>query len=108
MIGGVPSRAEDAVVSMDTGMSELEEGLRLAADAASEKQEVQDILEHLFATIDELEAATRATGGRIETIAVAAEAVRQSVDESSRSTALTSGAVRTLDQLVGQFKVSAA
>ncbi|AEV25492.1 MULTISPECIES: methyl-accepting chemotaxis protein [Azospira] len=108
MIGGVQSRAEDAVVSMDTGMSELEEGLRLAADAASEKQEVQDILEHLFATIDELEAATRATGGRIETIAVAAEAVRQSVDESSRSTALTSGAVRTLDQLVGQFKVSAA
>jgi len=108
MIGGVQSRAEEAVASMDTGMTELEEGLRLAAEAASDKREVQDILEHLFATIDELEAATRATGGRIETIAVAAEAVCRSVDESSRSTALTTGAVRTLDQLVGQFKVSPA
>ncbi|GBG03944.1 hypothetical protein AZSI13_32710 [Azospira sp. I13] len=107
MIGGVQSRAEEAVSSMDTGMTELEEGLRLAAEAASDKREVQDILEHLFATIDELEAATRSTGGRIESIAVAAEAVRQSVDESGRSTTLTAGAARTLAQLVGQFKVSA-
>ncbi len=58
-------------------------------------------------TRSELEAATRSTGGRIESIAVAAEAVRQSVDESGRSTTLTAGAARTLAQLVGQFKVSA-
>ena len=108
MIHGVQTRAEEAVVSMDKGMAELEDGLRLAAEAASEKREVQDILEHLFATIDELEAATRATGGRIEAIAGAAEAVRQSVAEAGRSTAQTTGAARTLDQLVGQFKVAQA
>jgi methyl-accepting chemotaxis protein len=108
MIAGVQARAEGAVVSMDSGMTELEEGLRLAAAAASDKKEVQDILEHLFATIDELEAATRATGGRIEGIATAAEAVQQAVDATGRSTMLTGGAARALDRMVGQFKVSAA
>ncbi|MGE5468250.1 MAG: methyl-accepting chemotaxis protein [Ignavibacteria bacterium] len=108
MIAGVQARAEGAVASMDGGMSELEEGLRLAAEAASDKQEVQEILEHLFATIDELEAATRATGGRIESIAGAAEAVRQAVEATGRSTAMTGGAARALDRMVGQFKVSAA
>jgi methyl-accepting chemotaxis protein len=108
MIAGVQSRAEGAVASMDGGMTELEEGLRLAAAAASEKKEVQEILEHLFATIDELEAATRATGDRIENIAAAAEAVRQAVEATGRSTTLTGGAARTLDRMVGQFKVSAA
>ena len=63
---------------------------------------------NLFATIDELEAATQATGSRVEDIAAAAEAVRESVDAAGRTTALTCGAARTLDQLVGQFKVSAA
>lgn len=108
MIGAVQSRAEEAVSSMDNGMQDLEEGLRLATEAATDKREIQDILEHLFATIDELEAATQATGSRVEDIAVAAEAVRQSVDAAGRTTALTCGAARTLDQLVGQFKVSAA
>ena len=108
MIGAVQSRAEEAVSSMDNGMQDLEEGLRLATEAATDKREIQDILEHLFATIDELEAATHATGGRIQDIAAAAEAVRQSVDEAGRTTALTCGAARTLDQLVGQFKVSPA
>ncbi|HEX8964579.1 MAG TPA: methyl-accepting chemotaxis protein [Rhodocyclaceae bacterium] len=108
MIAGIQSRAEGAVSSMDAGMTELEEGLRLAAAAASDKKEVQDILAHLFETIDELEAATRATGGRIESIAAAAEAVRQAVDATGRSTLLTGGAARTLDRMVNQFKVSAA
>lgn len=106
MIGGVQTRAEGAVSSMDAGMADLEDGLRLAAAAASEKREVQDILAHLFAMIDQLEAATHAASDRIDGIAQAAEAVRQSVDETGRTTMLTSAAARTLDHMVGQFKVA--
>ena len=71
---------------MDTGMSNLEEGLKLTTEAATDKREIQDILERLFATIDQLEAATHATGTRVEEIAGAAQAVKQSVDETGRST----------------------
>ena len=108
MIDGIQQRAQHAVGSMDNGMLELEEGLRIAAEAATEKREVQDILTHLFDTIDALEAATLANGSRIERIAAAAESLRHSVDDSSRSTALTSGAANSLDKLMSQFKVSSS
>ncbi len=108
MIGAVQSRAEEAVTSMDTGMSNLEEGLKLTTEAATDKREIQDILERLFATIDQLEAATHATGTRVEEIAGAAQAVKQSVDETGRSTDMTASAAKSLNQLVSQFTVSVA
>jgi methyl-accepting chemotaxis protein len=108
MIDGIQQRAQHAAGSMDSGMLELEEGLRIAAEAATEKREVQDILTHLFETIDALEAATLANGSRIERIAAAAESLRHSVDDSGRSTALTSGAANSLDKLMSQFKVSSS
>ncbi|MCK9989689.1 MAG: hypothetical protein RugAbin2_00703 [Rugosibacter sp.] len=106
MIDGIQQRAQTAVSSMDSGMLELEEGLRIAAEAATEKREVQDILTHLFDTIDALKAATLANGSRIERIAAVVESLHRSVDDSSRSTALISGAADSLDKLMGQFKVS--
>jgi len=89
-------------------MSNLEEGLKLTTEAATDKREIQDILERLFATIDQLEAATHATGTRVEEIAGAAQAVKQSVDETGRSTDMTASAAKSLNQLVSQFTVSVA
>lgn len=106
MIEGIQSRAEGAVTSMDGGMAKLEEGLRIAAEAATEKQEVQEILSQLFGTIDALEKATLDNSGRIEKIAGAAETLQQSVDASGRGAAHTGGAAQSLNQLMGQFKVS--
>lgn len=108
MIATVQNRAEEAVSTMDSGMDELEEGLKLAMDAASDKQEVQAILERLFATIDELAAATRTNGNRIEAMAESADTVRTAIQESHRSAEQTGGAAQALNRLMAQFKVSAA
>ena len=108
MIATVQNRAEEAVSTMDSGMDELEEGLKLAMDAASDKKEVQDILERLFATIDELAAATRTNGNRIESMAESADSVRTAIQEAHRSAEQTGGAAQALNRLMGQFKVSAA
>jgi methyl-accepting chemotaxis protein len=106
MIEGIQSRAEGAVVSMDGGMAKLEEGLRIAAEAATEKQEVQEILSQLFGAIDALEKATLDNSGRIEKIAGAAETLLARADASGRGAAHTGGAAQSLNQLMGQFKVS--
>ena len=108
MVGAVQSRAEEAVITMDTGMSDLEEGLQLATDAATDKKEVQDILQRLFSTIDQLAAASHDNGARVEGIARSADAVRHAVTEASESAVQTSNAAKALDQLVGQFTVSHA
>jgi methyl-accepting chemotaxis protein len=106
MVGAVQSRAEEAVITMDTGMSDLEDGLQLATAAATDKKDVQEILQRLFATIDQLAAASHDNSARVESIAQSAHAVRHAVGEASESAVLTSNAAKALDQLVGQFTVS--
>jgi methyl-accepting chemotaxis protein len=106
MVGTVQSRAQDAVGTMETGMSDLEEGLQLAASAATDKQDVQHILQRLFATIDELSNAAQSNGSRVDDIARFADRVRSAVDEASQGAQLTGNAARALGKLVGQFKVS--
>ncbi|MFT4172939.1 MAG: methyl-accepting chemotaxis protein [Rhodocyclaceae bacterium] len=106
MVGAVQSRAQDAVGTMETGMNDLEEGLQLAASAATDKQDVQHILQRLFSTIDELSHAAQSNGGRVEDIARFADRVRSAVDEASQGAQLTGNAARALGKLVGQFKVS--
>ncbi|MGC3965278.1 MAG: methyl-accepting chemotaxis protein [Rhodocyclaceae bacterium] len=106
MVGAVQGRAEDAVNTMETGMAELEEGLQLATAAATDRADVQHILQRLFATIDQISTAAHDNGRRVEEVAGSAEAVRRAIDEAARGAQLTGNAARTLDQLVGQFKVS--
>jgi methyl-accepting chemotaxis protein len=106
MVTTVQTRAEEAVVTMDTGMSELEDGLQLANDVATGKEEVQEILQRLFATIDQLAAAGHANSQRVESIAASGHAVRHAVSEAGDSAIVTSNAAKALDQLMGQFIVS--
>lgn len=108
MIGNIQTRAETAMRSMSAGMSELREGLRLATLAAADKQEIQQILQHLFTTMDELQSNARATATRIEDIIQAAEMVRKSVADATHSTTVTGMAARKLEQQVHQFKVSSS
>jgi len=108
MINGVQSQAEQAVRTMESGMSEMEEGLRLASAAASDKREVDEVVERLFVTISQIASSTHAYGDRVEAISGAAEAMREATLASARSAELTTFAAGKLDQTMAQFKVSAA
>jgi len=106
MIGAVQAHAETAVTTMDGGMHSLEEGLQLAAEAASDKREIQEIQLRLFTKIDELAVAAHANGERVETMAQSADLVGGVIADASRSAQMTSVSVQTLHRLMGRFKVT--
>jgi methyl-accepting chemotaxis protein len=106
MIDGVQSQAEEAVRTMESGMSEMEEGLRLATAASTDKREIEAVVERLFITINQIAAATHAYGDRVESISSAAEAMRHATRESARSAELTGFATGKLEQTMGQFQVA--
>ncbi len=108
MIDGVQSQAEQAVRSMETGMAEMEEGLRLASEAASDKREIEEVVERLFVTIGQIASSTHAYGDRVEAISGAAEAMREATMASVRSAELTGFAAGKLDRTMAQFKTSGA
>jgi methyl-accepting chemotaxis protein len=107
MIDGVQSQAEQAVRTMETGMAEMEEGLRLATDAASDKREVEEVVERLFVTISQIASSTHAYGDRVESMAGAAQTMRDATLAAGRSAELTGFAAGKLEQTMAQFKVSA-
>jgi methyl-accepting chemotaxis protein len=107
MIDGVQSQAEQAVRTMETGMAEMEEGLRLATEAASDKREVEEVVERLFVTISQIASSTHAYGDRVEGMAGAAQAMREATLAAGRSAELTGFAAGKLEQTMAQFKVSA-
>ena len=108
MIDGVQHQAEQAVRTMETGMTEMEEGLRLATDAASDKREIDDVVERLFVTISQIASSTHAYGDRVEGIAGAAKAMGEATQDSAHSAELTGLAAAKLAQTMGQFKVAGA
>lgn len=108
MIDGVQSQAEQAVKTMERGMGDMEDGLRLAAAAASDKREIDDVLERLFVTISQIASSTHAYGERVEAISSAALAMREATLASARSAELTGFAAGKLEQTMGQFRVSRA
>ncbi|HEY6898666.1 MAG TPA: methyl-accepting chemotaxis protein [Rhodocyclaceae bacterium] len=108
MIDNVQTQAEEAVARMETGMSQMEEGLQLATESASDKGEMQAITERMFTTIGQIAQGAHALNSRVENITGAADRVRLALDEAARSAEKTGAGAVKLDQLVGQFQVSAS
>jgi methyl-accepting chemotaxis protein len=107
MIDNVQLKAQEAVSRMESGIQEMEEGLRLATETASDKGEMQAITERMFATIEHIAVGAQTLSTRVVTISDSADGVRTALSEAGRSAEKTGvGAIR-LDQLVGQFQVSA-
>ena len=108
MIDGVQTQAEEAVRTMENGMNEMEEGLRLATEAASDKREIDEVVERLFVTIGQIASSTHSYGDRVGAIAEKVAAVREAMAAAARSATATGFAAGKLEQTMGQFKVSAA
>jgi len=106
MIGNVQGQSVEAVARMEGGMTQMEEGLKLAADVATDRREMQEIVQRMFVAIDQIAAGAHASSGLLASIATSAEQMRGAIGESGRSAERTSLAAAKLDQLVGQFQVS--
>jgi methyl-accepting chemotaxis protein len=106
MITNIQDQAQEAVTRMDNGMSKMEEGLRLAAEAASDKGEIQDLTGRMFTTINQIASGAQTLSTRVSSITVSADTARKALDDASHSAGRTGAGAIKLDKLVGQFRVS--
>ena len=106
MITNIQGQAQEAVTRMDNGMSKMEEGLRLAAEAASDKGEIQDLTGRMFTTISQIASGAQTLSTRVSSITVSADTARKALDDASHSAGRTGAGAMKLDKLVGQFRVS--
>jgi len=108
MIDGVQSQADRAVEAMQSGMEELEAGLQLAVDSASDRSGTENMVSNILATIQEIAETCTAHSQRIQSVAGTAEDMRAALTESEQSLEETAAAVHKLEGLAAQFKVAAA
>ena len=106
MIAKVQQQAADAVGVMEQGMDNMEEGLRIAEQAASGNTGHHHIVEQLFATIHELTEHGRQHADEAATVAGVAQAMQQALRDFSLSVSQTRHTIGGLSLLAGRFQVS--
>ncbi|MQY52413.1 methyl-accepting chemotaxis protein [Rhodocyclus gracilis] len=106
VISALQTHAETAVSSVESSMGGLEEGLRLAATATSERAEIETIQSRLFSRIDALASAAQSEGVRVEAMGQSAELVEQAIADANRGAEVTGVSVGMLQGLMQRFKVS--
>ena len=106
MISNIQEQAQEAVSRMESGMGKMEEGLQLAAEAASDKGEIQEITGRMFTTINQIAAGAQTLSSRVGSITGSADTARKALDEATHSAERTGTGAMKLDKLVGQFRVS--
>lgn len=106
MISTVQGKAKDAVVNMDTGMSRMEEGLRLAEEAATDNSGMQDILERMLQLLQEISEGTYSYGSRVQGVAQVTSSMRTALDELNYTVVQARQTSQRLHGLAGQFQVT--
>jgi methyl-accepting chemotaxis protein len=106
MISTVQSKAKDAVVNMDTGMSRMEEGLRLAEEAATDNSGMQEILERMLQLLQEISQGTYSYGSRVQGVANVTSSMRSALDELNYTVVQARQTSQRLHGLAGQFQVT--
>jgi methyl-accepting chemotaxis protein len=106
MITTVQDKARDAVSNMDTGMSRMEEGLKLAEEAATDNGDMHDILERMLALLQEISQGTYAYGGQVRGVASVTSSMRSALDELNQTVLQARQIAQRLHTLAGQFQVT--
>ncbi len=106
MIATVQGQAKDAVGIMESGMSNMEESLRLAEQAASDKSGMQQILERMFAIIQDISHSTHSYGQSAQGVAKVTESMRDALNELNFSAVQARQTAGRIKSLADQFQVS--
>lgn len=106
MITTVQEQARDAITIMESGMGSMEESLRLAEEAASDKSGMQQILERMFAIIQDISNATHSYGDSVQGVAQTTASMRSALDELSSSAAQARQTASRIKNLADRFEVT--
>ncbi|MCB6184878.1 methyl-accepting chemotaxis protein [Leeia sp. TBRC 13508] len=106
MITGVQDQAAVAVTSMQSSMSELEVGLKLAVESAADRTDTEKMVSNMLDTIQHIAESCISHSTSIQSITGTAEAMRVALDDSEQSLEEAAVAVDKLDNLTAKFKVA--
>jgi len=106
MISGIQQQAAGAVSSMGSGMSKMEDGLKLAEDAAHDNGDAQQLIATLISAIDGIASASRGYGDKVQHVDSATQNISSVLLQSEHSAEQTAAASQRLAALMQQFKVA--
>ncbi|MDB6060170.1 MAG: methyl-accepting chemotaxis sensory transducer [Verrucomicrobiaceae bacterium] len=106
IMGKIEDNAQDAVNTMESGVQNLEEGLRMAESAASDNSGVNDLVARMLATLEHIADSGDSHLESARGLAAITGELKSSVIEVKASTHSVNNTANRLDKLVGQFQVS--
>lgn len=102
----VQEETRRAVVTMEEGMSEMEERLQKAEAAADDNSALHHMVEKLFRAITDIADTNRQQSSQTSDVAESAAVMNRVIEELTGSSEQTRVAARKLQRLTGQFQVS--
>lgn len=113
MIGSIQSQAENAADSMDSGVNQVQVGVKLASRASDEVAHMQEDSQRITAVVDAINAALKEQSAATREIASRVETVSQDTEKMAASSLQTKQAAQSLEklaaalqQLAGRFRLS--
>lgn len=106
MIDGVQMQAQQAVSIMETGSVGMEEGLRLAENAASDNTGMQEILERMLELIHDIAKSAYDFAHRVEGVSGLTDSMQVAHDELDFTVKQSQQASTKMQRLTEQFKLS--
>ena len=106
MIQGLQQQTKEAVTFMESGVKDVDQSLRLTEAASSENQELHQIVERMFETINVIEQNSARNGQTAQTVTDVTHNMARSIAELAASSNLVDSTANKLQQLVGMFEVS--
>jgi methyl-accepting chemotaxis protein len=106
MIDGVQMQAQQAVSIMETGSVGMEEGLRLAEEAASDNTGMQEILERMLELIQDIAKSAYDFAHRVEGVSGLTDSMQVAHDELDFTVKQSQQASTKMQRLTEQFKLS--
>lgn len=108
LVEGLQGQTQDAVAFMERGVGNVDASLRLTLEASSENLHLHQAVEHMFAIIKQLHQRSLNYGHTVRGVDQATSEMGQSVGVLHSSAEGVRHTANKLQQLVGQFRVSAS
>lgn len=108
MIQGLQAETKQAVAFMESGVKNVDQSLNLTQVSSNENQELHDIVEEMFNTINVIELNSVRNGETAQTVAKVSQDMAKFIGELSNSSKMVDTTATKLQQLVGTFTVSKA
>jgi methyl-accepting chemotaxis protein len=106
MISSIQAQAQEAVQIMENGVSDMEAGLKLAEDAASDNAGMHEMLERMFQLIGNISAGATAFSQETMGVEKVASSMQQALEELGYSAEQASLSAQRMKRLAHQFQVS--